>query len=90
PPVGRARMGGHGPPGGGVVDRASRGRPRADRRCDSLANDPGEIGPLTSASWSAPLIDPPGRACWNCEFENPPGSRYCTRRAVPLRRPLPR
>ena len=43
--------------------------------------DPGSVyaGP--------PLINPPDPVCWHCSFENPPGSRYCSRCAVPLEPP---
>jgi hypothetical protein len=35
----------------------------------------------------APMVDPPSPRCWHCQFENPPGSRYCTRCAMPLEPP---
>ena len=39
------------------------------------------------ASMSTPLINPPDPTCWNCQFQNEPGSRYCARCAVPLEPP---
>ena len=31
-----------------------------------------------------PLLNPPNPICWNCDFENPPSSRYCSRCGLPL------
>jgi hypothetical protein len=45
--------------------------------------DPGSV-PL-----STPLIDPPNPVCWHCQYENPPGSRYCAHCALPLVPPPP-
>jgi hypothetical protein len=45
--------------------------------------DPGSVASST------PLINPPDTVCWNCQSENPPGSRYCARCAVPLEPPPP-
>jgi hypothetical protein len=45
--------------------------------------DPGSVYAGT------PLINPPDPVCWHCTFENPPGSRYCSRCAVPLEPPPP-
>ena len=42
-----------------------------------------------SAAMSTPLINPPDRVCWHCQFENPPGSRYCSKCALPLAPPAP-
>lgn len=43
--------------------------------------DPGLV------STGTPLINPPNPVCWHCGFENPAGSRYCTRCALPLEPP---
>jgi hypothetical protein len=37
--------------------------------------------------WDSPLLNPPETLCWNCQFQNPPASRYCARCGLPLQPP---
>jgi hypothetical protein len=58
------------------------GEPSPEPESD-VGLDPGSV------AMSTPLINPPDRGCWHCQFENRPGARYCARCGLPLEPPPP-
>lgn len=48
---------------------------------NTVGTDPGSV------YLSQPLINLPNPTCWNCHFQNPSVSRYCTKCGVPLEAP---
>lgn len=71
-------------PGGGVPEAGVSPVRFEEAASPQVGLDPGSV------SLSTPLINPPDPNCWNCHYQNDPGSRYCSHCAVPLEPPATR